>query len=76
MAPIVRELKRLLHSRLSRILDVAGYDLAALKMISKIAVDRRRSTMVQNDRQVKDVWADLGLGSDVAAALEGKNRRR
>lgn len=76
MAPMIRELKRLLHSKLSRIRDVAGYDLAAMKMMSRMAADRRRTVSIQNDSQVKDIWADLGLGSDVAAALQGKNRRR
>jgi len=75
MAPPLRELRRLIRIRLSESRDVVGFDLAALKLISKAANERKQS-FVGGDQSGKDIWADLGLGSDVAAALEGRSKKR
>jgi hypothetical protein len=71
----LRELKRLIRIRLSEMRDVAGFDLAALKFIAKVSSERKLSHS-KDEAQIKDIWADLGLGSDVAAALEGRSKRR
>jgi len=75
MAPPLRELRRLIRTRLAETRDVVGFDLAALKLISKAANERKQS-FVGADQSAKDIWADLGLGSDVAAALEGRSKKR
>jgi hypothetical protein len=74
MATPLRELRRLIRLRLAEDRDVVGFDLAALRLISRVANDRKNSFLTHDQSQPKDIWAGLGLGSDVAAALEGRSR--
>lgn len=71
MATPLRELKRLIRLRLTESRDVVGYDIAALKLIARVANDRNQAFR-SSQAPTRDIWAGLGLGSDVAAALEGK----
>lgn len=52
-----------------------GYDIAALKVIARVAKERKLAMAPIQDDPI-DIWAGLGLGSDVAAALQSKSRRR
>ena len=61
--------------RLSETRDMIGFDLAAMKLISK-AANENKTVFVGADSSPKDIWADLGVGSDVAAALEGRSTRK
>lgn len=76
MAVPLRELRRLTRSRLSEGRDVVGFDLAAMRIIARVANERKASYLSHDQSQVKDVWAGLGLGSDIAAASEGRNKKR
>lgn len=76
MAIPLRELRRLIRLRLSEARDMVGYNLAALRLTATIAHERKQSYLSHDDSQTKDIWAGLGLGSDVAAALEGKPIKR
>jgi hypothetical protein len=77
LVPPLRELKRLIRIRVAELRDVAGVDLAALKLIAKAAHARQQQFHFFGEFSTeKDVWAGLGLGSDVAAALQGKKSRR
>jgi hypothetical protein len=67
----LRELRRLIRLRLAESRDIVGFNMAALRMVSRVANDRKQSFLDYDDSK-KDVWAGLGLGSEVAAALEGK----
>jgi len=71
LAVPLRELKRLVKLRLAEIRDTVGFNQAALRAIAKAANDRKNSYFVPDAKET-DIWADLGLGSDVAAALESK----
>ena len=71
LATPLRELKRLVKLRLAEIRDTVGFNQAALRAIAKVANDRKNSYFVP-DNDGQNIWAGLGLGSDVAAALEGK----
>ena len=75
MATPLHELRSLIRLRLGECRDVAGFDLAALRLICKVAHDRN-SSFINHDSEPKKVWAGLGLGSDVAAALEGRPGKR
>lgn len=78
MIPPLRELQRWTRQRLGEIRDVAGLNMAALTMISKIVNDKKEMQQEfggEGDQGV-DIWAGLGLGSDVAAALEGRRVAR
>lgn len=75
MAPLLRELKRLIRLRVAHVRDTVGFDIAALRLIARIAKERK-DAFLPVDTSTKDVWAGLGLGSDVAAALEGRHAKR
>lgn len=70
----LRELRRLVRLRLREARDVIGFNLAALSTVGKVASDRRSTFDVSGTSE--NVWAGLGLGSDVAAALESKGKSR
>jgi len=50
--------------------------LAALRAVAKGAADKRSNYVGFAETDQTDVWAGLGLGSDVAAAMEGRGKRR
>lgn len=76
LATPLRELRRLVRMRLSQDRDTVGFNLAALRTIARVAQENKISHFIADDAQSKDIWAGLGLGSDVAAALEQKGGRR
>mmetsp|Transcript_16589 Transcript_16589/g.36027 ORF Transcript_16589/g.36027 Transcript_16589/m.36027 type:complete len:1151 (-) Transcript_16589:52-3504(-) len=71
LATPLRELKRLVKLRLAEIRDTVGFNQAALRTIAKVANDRKNAYFVPGN-DGKDIWSGLGLGSDVAAALQSK----
>jgi hypothetical protein len=76
VAPL-RELRRLLRQRVGELRDVVGFDLAAMKVISRVANERKQKYNYDDtEATVKDIWSTLGLGSDVAAALEGGKKSK
>ena len=52
---------------------MVGYDLAAMKLITRASEERRRA-FAPIDHEPVDIWAGMGLGSDVAAALQSRKR--
>ena len=70
LATPLRELRRLVRMRLSQDRDTVGFNLAALRVIARVVQENKNSYFNADEAQSKDVWAGLGLGSDVAAALE------
>ena len=75
MAVPLRELRRLIRQRVKETRDIVGYDLAAMKMITRAAQERKEAFAPIGQEPV-DIWAGLGLGSDVAAALQSRGRKR
>lgn len=75
MAVPLRELGRLVRLRLTESRDMVGYNLAALRAIARSAQSKKDSYLTYDDDKGNDIWAGLGLGSDLAAAVEGKRRR-
>lgn len=73
LATPLRELRRQLRHRLQESRDVVGFNLAALRAIAKHAASRQDS-FIQTDQPHGDIWAGMGLGSDLAAAMEGRKR--
>jgi hypothetical protein len=74
LTPPLRELRRLIRLRLGQVRDMVGYDIAAMRMLSRTAHAKRQQWSLMDDCTTapKDVWSGLGLGSDLAAALEGR----
>ena len=72
----LRELRRLLRERLAESRDTVGFNLAALRSVAKTAADRKGSYLDYDQSAVvtKDVWAGMGLGSDLAATLESRRK--
>jgi len=73
MAIPLRELRRLLKLRLSEARDAIGYNMAAIRIISKVSSDYKSRYHIPDDFAKKDVFGGLGVGSDMAAALQRKN---
>ena len=73
----MRELRRLIRLRVGQARDRAGYDIAALRLISQTA-QARKAAFATNDGDANgaDVWAGLGLGSDMAAVLSGRPNKK
>lgn len=69
----IRELSKLVRLRLGESRDMIGFNLAALRAVARSAASKKES-FLQYDNQGNDIWAGLGLGSDLAAAVEGRRR--
>lgn len=69
-APL-RELRRLIKQRISQNRDMIGYNLAALRAVAR-SYNERKPTMKAEENSFNDIWSGMGLGSDIAAALERK----
>lgn len=76
LATPLRELRRIMRLRLGETRDMVGYNLAALRLVARVSKDKRQSYLDENRTNPDDIWAGLGVGSDVAAALEGRPKRR
>lgn len=76
LATPICEVRRLTRLRLSEARDMVGYNLAALRMIARVSSNGKKSFLPDDSQSPEDIWAGLGLGSDVAAALEGRSRKR
>ena len=73
MAIPLPELQRLLKLRLSEARDAIGYNMAAIRIIAKVASDYKSRYHIPDDFAKKDVFGGLGVGSEMAAALQRKN---
>jgi len=73
----LRELRRLLRERLSEFRDTIGFNLAALRAVARTTASKKEHYLSYNtDDQTKDIWAGMGLGSDLAAALSSRRPAR
>jgi len=74
----LRELVRLIQLRLRQARDdVVGYNLAALRLLAKTAACQKQLNQFGPSHESQDVWAGMGLGSDLAAAVRGRpNKKR
>jgi len=74
IAPL-RDLRSLIKRRLEEDRDRIGINLAAMKAVSRAAHERKNAYNME-EIPATDVWAGLGLGSDVAAALQSRGNKR
>ena len=73
----LRELRRLLRQRLSESRDTVGFNLAALRAVARTNASKKENYLNYNaSEDSKDIWAGMGLGSDLAAALESRRPAR
>ncbi|GKY94026.1 hypothetical protein MPSEU_000369400 [Mayamaea pseudoterrestris] len=71
----LRELRHQLRLRLAESRDIVGYNLAALKLIGRMAQDQKSTFIGGEESQAMDIWAGMGIGRDVAAAAAAEARR-
>lgn len=78
MTAPLRELRRLMKKRLVDKRDIIGVNIAAMKAVGRITNERKSAFSIIENESVPgvDIWAGLGLGSDVAAALQNNKRRK
>ena len=72
----LRELRRLLRERLTESRDTIGFNLAALRAVGRTAAGKKEGFLDHDGGTTKNIWAGMGLGSDLAAALESRRPRR
>ena len=72
----LRELRRLLRERLTESRDTIGFNLAALRAVARTTASKKESYLDYNADNTRDIWAGMGLGSDLAAALENRRPAR
>lgn len=71
----LRELRRLLKEQLEESRDMIGFNLAALRAVARTTASRKESYLdLDADEEAKDIWAGMGLGSDLAAALQSRRK--
>jgi hypothetical protein len=73
MSVPIRELSKLVRLRLAESRDMIGFNLAALRAVARSSASKKES-FLQYENQGNDIWAGLGLGSDLAAAVAGRRR--
>ena len=73
----LEELRTLLRTKLAEARSLVGQNNAAIKLVGKIIKEREEASNFGGDNMVsaEDIWGELGLGSDVAAALNKKRKR-
>lgn len=69
----IQELSKLVRLRLGESRDMIGFNVAAFRAVARSAANKKDS-FLQYENQGNDVWAGLGLGSDLAAAVEGRRQ--
>ena len=74
----LRELRRLIKERIGESRNTVGYNLAAMRAVAKLIKEHKEAYYIHDDNNAdrKDIWAGLGKGSDVAAALSGRGSKR
>jgi hypothetical protein len=75
VASPLRELRRLLRLHLAESRDTVGYNLAAFRAVAQAAANKKESYLDLNNQAEKDIWAGMGLGRDLAAAVVEDNKR-
>jgi len=73
LATPVRELRKLIKIRLEESRNTFGFNLVALKAITKLAHEQKNNLTTETKT---DIWAGMGVGSDIAAALQRTKKRK
>lgn len=72
MTTPLRELKSLVRQRTTETRDTVGFNIAAMKIIARIANERKNERIDYGEKSMKDIWAGMGLGSDIRGRNEHK----
>jgi len=72
----LQDLKSLIKTKLAHSQSLVGTNNAAMKMVARIVRERAEETKFDEEIDPEMIWGNLGIGSDVAAALVRKKRKR
>jgi hypothetical protein len=72
----LRDLKEVIRSQLSDSRDLIGLNLAAFRAIGRKDAENKSKKFGESNAAVADVWEGMGLGSDIAAALQKKKKSK
>ncbi len=72
MAKSLRILRKLIKTRLAAARDLIGYNLAGFRAVAESHAEKNAGKSFEKVMTAEEIWGELGLGSDVAAALSGK----
>jgi hypothetical protein len=73
IAAPLKELRRLIKLRVGENRDIVGYNLAAFRAIARVANANKNKFGMADEPTGNDIWANLGVGSDVVAAVSGRS---
>ena len=59
MTPL-RELQSLVRKRTTEIRDTVGFNLAAMRMVTRIANEKKNERLDYEEKSMKDIWGELG----------------
>jgi U3 small nucleolar RNA-associated protein 12 len=59
MIPL-RELQTLVRKRTTEVRDTIGFNLAAIKMVSRLANEKKNERVTYEEKSMKDIWGELG----------------
>ncbi|GMI01419.1 hypothetical protein TrLO_g4910 [Triparma laevis f. longispina] len=83
MAGALKDLRNLLKLKLTKQRDALGYNLVAMKAVTRAAQERRNAKSdMREEVSAEDIWGNLGLGAlsqpgaEDANALKAKKRQR
>lgn len=56
----LRELQTLVRKRTTDVRDTIGFNLAAIKMVSRIANEKKNERVTYEEKSMKEIWGELG----------------
>lgn len=59
MTPL-RELQTLVRKRTTEIRDTVGFNIAAVRMVARIANEKRSDRLSHEEKTMKDIWGEMG----------------
>ncbi|KAL7545346.1 hypothetical protein ACHAWF_008697 [Thalassiosira exigua] len=59
MTPL-RELQSLVRKRTTEVRDTIGFNLAAIRMVNRIANEKKNERVTESQNSMKDIWGELG----------------
>ncbi|KAL7543092.1 hypothetical protein ACHAXR_012413 [Thalassiosira sp. AJA248-18] len=59
MTPL-RELQLLVRNRTTAIRDTVGFNLAAIRMVTRLANEKKSDRLTYEEKSMKDIWGELG----------------
>ena len=56
----LRELQTLVRKRTTDVRDTIGFNMAAIKMVSRIANEKNNERVTYEEKSMEEIWGELG----------------